>query len=338
MRRFRPRPPGALFRGSELVRFVTVIVMFGVVFLLFSRAKDASTWRWLVTDAEPSNGGPVESASPGLIQTADDRATTAVHGLSATATEPAGATDLDADELEQARWEFQAVEDKSPLLREEMPSYWRLVSWIRRQPAHALAERARRDVLFTHLMESPAKRRGELIRVRLHLMRSLRHEADENKIGVKWLYEAWGWSNDSQPWPYVVIFPDWPRGMPLGADIREEASVDGYFLKLMAYRAHDDKRRVAPLLIGRLTWHPSPLRTSDEASWFWPIVLAGGGILLLCVGVRLYSSIFRCTLAGGPTPATSVATEQWLGQIESRTDLPETPNGNENDDEYPRTS
>ncbi len=41
-----------LFRGRELLRLMTMIVMLGVVGMLVLRARDPRTWRWFATDNE----------------------------------------------------------------------------------------------------------------------------------------------------------------------------------------------------------------------------------------------------------------------------------------------
>jgi hypothetical protein len=222
-------------------------------------------------------------------------------------------TDLDPEEVSAAREEFQALSDRLALQPEEMPAYWRMVKWSQRQSLSAMQKRARGDLLFTHLVENPEKYRGQLIRVKLHVMRSLTYEADKNPAGVRRLYEAWGWSDDSQPWPYLVVFGDLPPGMPLGADIRAEVDFTGYFLKLMAYEDHEAKRRMAPLLVGRLAWRQVELPQRENPAWFWP-TLAGGTIVLVAViagWVLAYRSRWH-----GPEPAETyhgdAPIESWL--------------------------
>ena len=47
MRRFRDRQPTGLFRGNELARLMSMIVMLGVLAMMVRRARDADTWRFL---------------------------------------------------------------------------------------------------------------------------------------------------------------------------------------------------------------------------------------------------------------------------------------------------
>lgn len=241
------------FSRSEWLRLASGLIFLAVLYQMMVIARQPSVWRFLVQEEELV---PVPPPSPAAVP--ND-----------------GPTDLDPDEREIAREHFQAITDKEKLTAEEMPVYWRMMRWARNQSFESLKGRARRDLLFAHLMERPEVHRGELIHLNLHLMRSLTYEVEENSAGLDRLYEVWGWTNESQPYPYVVVFPEWPEGMPLGADIREDAEVEAYFFKLLAYEARDDKRRAAPLLIGRLTWRKPATPELTKTDW-WTIALVFG--------------------------------------------------------------
>src|SRR5258708_15612827 len=72
MRRITDRysATASLFRGSELMRLMTMVIMLCVLWQLISRARSPQTWRWVTggssvaeqTDFEPSQakapGGP----------------------------------------------------------------------------------------------------------------------------------------------------------------------------------------------------------------------------------------------------------------------------------------
>ena len=51
--------------------------------------------------------------------------------------------------------------------------------------------------------------------------------------------------------PYVLVFEDPPPGLEIGADLFVRVKFDGYFFKLLRYRA-GDADRFAPMLVGRL--------------------------------------------------------------------------------------
>jgi len=242
--------------------------MLVILAMLIGRAREARNWQWLTGD-----GG-------------DQTAAAAAHGQAAPATaEPTPATgpnDQDREEQEGAQEEFQAVTDRAALTAIEMPSYWRLAGWAHHSPLENLVPRARRDRTFRQFLEEPAKCRGELVRLRLHLNMVLPYDATENDLGVSKVYEAWGATDESRVNPYAVVFTELPPDMPTGERLSEEATFYGYFFKLIAYGAVDDKQRVAPLLIGRVVWHPLPAPSTDSDSWSWAAMGLGG-----CLGAYL---------------------------------------------------
>src|SRR5438874_3693328 len=61
--------------------------------------------------------------------------------------------------------ELQGIQDKAPLLPTDNPGYALLWGRVRRTPPAALAAQARRDVVFSQLLETPARYRGLPIHV-----------------------------------------------------------------------------------------------------------------------------------------------------------------------------
>jgi hypothetical protein len=271
--RQRERQSGPLFLKSEWLRLVSMLFMLIVLYMMIQRARDESVWRWLVNDGGMSASEPV---------------TNHVSTTPAQDSGPSfeGPTDLDVDESEAAQELFQAVSDRTSLSVEEMPAYWRLWRWARAQSLQTLRQRARSDLSLSHFLELPDKYRGQIVRLRLHLRRSLSWEIgpEEKAGGAKQVYEAWGWSDES-PNFYCIVFTDPPADMPIGPTVADEVTFYGYFLKLISYRDQQDKLRMAPLLIGRVHHHAGLPPASDQGSWmFW--LLVGGGVILVLIVVR----------------------------------------------------
>lgn len=396
MARFRKRIRSSGFRVSDMMRLMSMVGMLCVVALVIFRTRDASMWRWVVSDSQPSNGPPEKvvaslppqpsslpavqapkvPAKPVEKTEAAPVASSAATPLSAlTVEEPARseadpadaankpaataqataetaeqageekpvaaadeqvaaarsktqASHLNPIEWEQAQYEFQLIQDKSPVESFDMPAYWRMLNWVKSQSGSELSARSDRDATFTDFVQRPNQMRGKLVRLKLHMLRSKRYEAGTNPYGFKWLYEVWGYTNDSNPYPYVIVFADWPEGMPLGNNLAEEATVDAYFLKQMKYEAHDSKIRISPLMLGRLVWHPNPLRQSREgasaANDLWTMMLVGGGLGIAFLGYLVFRIV-----AGKPnapvTPAFTNTTypEGWAEDgTDSSSDVP----------------
>lgn len=149
--------------------------------------------------------------------------------------------------------EFESVTDRTPLSFRDTAAYKLLLDRARGLSPEDLAAESRRDVLLTHLWERPGRYRGVPIHLDGTALRVLRYESKLSKAG--WLYEAWIETPDSGRFPYVCVFEDAPRGLPIGANVSEHVVFNGYFFKIMKYEAADVARG-APLLVGRIGWDP----------------------------------------------------------------------------------
>ena len=130
-----------MFRGAELPRLMTGIVMLAVIFMLIVRSRDPDTWRWLASDADkpPSARRSCRRAQRTIRQDPQQRRPDPAPPqrgpgtASRTARPPpqaaTGPTDEDPDQAEAANEEFQAITDGTlELQREEMDPYDRLVA------------------------------------------------------------------------------------------------------------------------------------------------------------------------------------------------------------------
>jgi hypothetical protein len=204
-----------------------------------------------------------------------------------------------------------AVTDGSLALhREEMPIYWRLFAWSDRQSVGDLHRRSKKLPVVNDFALSPDEQRGKLFELDLNVRRVLAYDAPENLAGVKKVYEIWGFTNESQAWPYVVVTAQLPKGMPVGTDVFERVRFSGYFLKLQGYHeagaSPHDKALSAPLFVGKLSWIPNkPVAVNPPAPrWVIWVGLAICGM----VGVRLFLFIWK-----------------WKGQTRTSRDCEERP-------------
>lgn len=320
MSRFLKRRRASGFRTSDILRLMAMIGFLCVLGLSFTRFRDAKMWRWLFPHSVASQGAeadelarqknvaiqrkqlgeePVKKEAPQEVKAdvvAESKAVATDESKTdsaATTAAPLKKSELLAEEAEFLKQELELVEDKSSLDVLEMGAYWRLVGWSKDQTSEEMDQRARRDIQFTHLWERPAKYRGQLVRLNLRLVRTLRYEAEKNRLGVDWLYEGWGTTTDSGSNPYVIVFADWPKGLPLGESLEEDVTVDAYFLKLFKYNSRDGKARSAPLLIGRLNWHRTPANGGENSTnimWSGLVIVCG----VVIVGLGIW--VFRFTV------------------------------------------
>lgn len=266
MRRFHVRPYGVSIRPT---RALSLLFAVAVLWLLFGRLKDPATWRTLLDLKDDS------ASTPLLAPEADSKLEEIV----------AGPNDRDDVESQRARDLCQLVTDRTPLKPREMHAYWKLMTWSRTEPFADLQARALNDVAFTQLWEQPDRYRGKLITLRLHVRRVLKYDSPPNPQNLPFTYEAWGWTDESRSYPYVVVFPECPPGLPVGTDIRGEVVFVGYFLKVMSYTAFDTARG-APLLVGRVQAIPvHTLPAPSRPDPLWMIIVVLGATIIIGLGV-----------------------------------------------------
>jgi hypothetical protein len=329
MRRFRDRQSMTVFQGRELPRLLGMIGALLVLAMLIYRARDANAWRFLTgeqqqlaevdadADALPPAAADAEQAVPAEENPADAEATPAL--------------DEDPEERSGIEDEFQAVTDRSPIVREEMFAYRRLLRWTEESKLPDMLRRAKR-VRYGDLIVDPAAHRGELIKVRLHVIQLLKVQAPDNLLNIDTYYQAVGWNDDSQAWFYFCIFVDLPQGMPIGNRIEQLGTFVGYLLKTTNYKDGQGKPSEAPVLIGRMQWNPLPPSKAREVEWSttWIVFAVAAGWFLLRFIMRLPMLRGRFgkkrtsligSLAGNQSSAEPVETvENWLDRVESTSD------------------
>jgi len=254
--------------GSVMLRLSSAIVALLILGMIYSRAREARTWRWMAPEGDvppvaaiPAQAGPQTPPAP-------------------TETVVEGPTDADEASSPDVLTQFAAIGDKSDLAAEDMPAYWRLMRWTRAQTFDELQERADKNVVYTQFFTGdPNVQRGKPFRLRLHVKRIIEltgKAVPENSAGVERLYEIWGTTDDSKTYLYSIITPELPAGMRPGNDVSEEAVFVGYFLKVMPYEAAV-KRLAAPVMIGRLRGVPRVAAPPPPnlPAWVWIAGAAG---------------------------------------------------------------
>jgi hypothetical protein len=224
-------------------------------------------------------------------------------------------------EQEDAQRLFSVVGDKQGigLLDVDMPAYWRLMKWSRARSFADLEERAARDVPFTQLWEEPAKHRGELIRLRIHVQRIIAWDAPENSLGVKKTYEIWGGTEESRGNPYCVTCAELPPGLRVASETTGEIVFAGFFHKILAYEVMG-KTRGAPMLIGRIRVLDNGARLAANRSLGLTTMLIIGAAVVgaLIIVVAMYRVTRRGRvppLKPGPPVLENSEVESWLRNI-----------------------
>ncbi len=345
MRRdWREPKPSRMFRGSELPRLLAGLLMLALLLLLFNRLRNPDMWTWFAPNAPSSTAaGKTEDAkgSPtaAAIRAATDepqstpRSTGQTREKTPSESPPPRdldkeATDQDPDEAREAAMEYQAITDGTlELQREEMVHYNRIVRWVQNQSFDTLLHRARSDLIFRQLYQSPDKYRGKLVALDLNVRQVL--DVGESENGVQ-LWEVVGWTTESNAWLYWTIVLDLPKGMPTGPNVSERARFVGYLFKLQGYHEAGAKPNApplkAPLLIGRLEWKPAEAAasgdTASETTWGLVLLAVVGAL----IGLRfVYGALRRRprtmdARVRDPSTGTAVPIETWLDRQEHEGD------------------
>ena len=196
--------------------------------------------------------------------------------------------------------EFESVTDKTTLSFRDSAAYSKLIEKARASTPDALALMARRDVPFNQLWERPAAFRGVPVHILGTARQIDRYESKLSRTG--WLYEAWIFTPEMQrPLPYVCVFEDAPKDLPIGANVSERVVFNGYFLKLMRYQAAD-VTRAAPLLVGRIGWDPQPA-SGVTNRWGSTVWLVGGLVVMFGISLFRWMTYLKRSLAPKPLPS-----------------------------------
>ncbi len=153
------------------------------------------------------------------------------------------------------------------------------------------------------LFNDPAKERGRLVVLSGTARRVVKvyvKDADiVRRFGIRYYYEIYLYTPDSQDNPLVFCVRYLPQGMPTGSDPQysQQIRVAGFFLKTWGFRPEQtdmpdgdpNTRQLAPLLIGR-----EPLWVqSSKADGANPLIGAVAGGLFVFVLLAIWLAVWR---------------------------------------------
>lgn len=313
MRRRLARPFGHTHPPARILS-----LMFGlaVLALFYQRVKEPQFWHWMTHESRADVDDDSTKVAPPADQVKSPSNSSATEMIVVP-----GPNESDPDELAKLRSNLKAVQDRQPLEPYEMSAYWRLLGWSRTRTLAELEKGALRDVPLTHLWEEPDLYRGQLMRLRLHVRRVTEFDAKENSLGVKKVYEVIGWTENSLSFPFIVVIPEKPAGLPIGTDVEGEIVFVGYFLKWMSYRAYDVKKS-APLLVGRA--RPAVRAGGNVKSSGWEtafLTLVGGVVALSLLGWFSLRTLRRprSALAAANAVAPDRLPDNWMSDSPTET-------------------
>ena len=307
MRRRLAHPYGRTVPPTRLLSLLMGLAVMGVV---YQRVKEPQFWSWLTNESRADTAADVSESASQM-----DSLATRHSPLTTLENLVPGPNETDADELAKWRSNLKAVQDRVALQDFDMPAYWQLMRWSRTRPIAELEKLARRDVPYSHLWDEPNLYRGQPIRLKLHIRRVLQYEPSKNPQDLKTVYEAWGWTEDSRSFPFCVVFPDKPAGLPIGTDVDADVVFVGYFLKWMSYQAFDVKKN-APLLVGRMRSAAPTAGAAKGGGWETAFLTIVAGVLLVSfIGWFAVNGLRRPrTIVAATTAVPDQLPENWLAE------------------------
>lgn len=169
----------------------------------------------------------------------------------------------------------------------EWPAYVAVLDHVMKADVAELREKAKQNVSFTKLRQTPEELRGSLIHIEGRLGSLRKIPPPKNDHGLGQLYEAWIVTAASDNLPYRVVFSELPDGLE-PQDLYQpphNVRVTGYFFKVQKYEAkpNGEKWRYenAPLLLARRIdlVEPPDLSGLSLAPYVISFALIVGGIL-----------------------------------------------------------
>jgi hypothetical protein len=205
--------------------------------------------------------------------------------------------------------EFETVTDRTPVEFRDNAAYALLLERARGKSPGELAAVSRRDVILPHLWQNPELYRGVPIHLLGTALRVLRYPSKLSQTG--WIYEASIITPDAPTNPYVCVFEQAPKGLPVGPSVSERVVFNGYFLKIWKYQARDVARG-APLLVGRIGWEPREPASTDGKNTMLRWSLIAIGVMFFISLARWMYQLIRLFTAPPVSPllSTTSATEE----------------------------
>lgn len=216
------------------------------------------------------------------------------------------AQDLDISTDEQAAPDpndplgLQRIRDDYWLSANENPAYYGLLHKARQDDQQQLAgdavkflkERREKTKLptFVDMIRNMKEYRGKPVQLTGRVLQTIEYEADENPYGITKLYEASLFTEDSQSHPTTVVFLDKPDTLPIGGELVDGVTVNGYFLKTYLYPSSDNATRKAPLILAKTVSvrppRPSELPATSSPAVYWGIGIAFVALITVMVFVQ----------------------------------------------------
>ncbi len=217
---------------------------------------------------------------------------------------PLGELGMDVGLLDELR-------DRKKIGRRERQCFYQMLAAVGRAEPGELLRLAREELesegkksfSVVPLFNEPAKQRGRLVTLSGTARRAVKvlvKDADiVRRLGIRYYYEIYLYTPDSQDNPLVFCVRYLPAEMPVGSDPQysQQITATGFFFKTWTFRpqmadmpdGESNTRQLAPLLIGREPVWLEPSVSGGANPWIG--VVTGGLFILVLLAIWL--SVWR---------------------------------------------
>jgi hypothetical protein len=255
---------------KEQYRVLWLVAALGLVVMLMFRAADPATWHWLTQIDQPRSSDQGKEVDTRLQAPSGGEK---VHGSfeSPAVREPhasQSAKTKTGSYFEGVRPKLlEKVRDDAIFLSTEHEAWVHLLAILQKSDNERLQQASVGKVMFAQLYNQSEQYRGKLVSTAGYVRRAHRLPAPKNDLGIESYYQVWFQPFDNLSNPMVVYAISLPKGFPSGMDLKEEASLTGFYFKRWAYPASDTVRTVPTILAKTVQWQPAqPIRPAQPLS------------------------------------------------------------------------
>lgn len=268
----------------------------GLIFLLFQKAADPETWRWIAArDNAPEEGqslpaGPpvvrverkaVEAENtPGEFRIAKSRPPATPYTLGEGAGDQGSATESPKWASDEA---LARVEDSSPFRGGDFEAWSQILDNLRETSLSQLTAREAPPVQYGQLFQQSDLYRGKLVTVSGIIRRCVKIPPSKLDPRAGNLWQLWLFSGGETS-PIVLYCLEIPDEFPVGPEIHQEVTVQAVYFKKWVYAAQGGTM-TAPLLVARtVNWEAPETEfravTSREIAFGVTATLVGAALMV----------------------------------------------------------
>jgi hypothetical protein len=187
---------------------------------------------------------------------------------------------------------LRTVRDDTVFRQIESDAWFHLFHLLNKADPAAIEKASIGKVSFRQLYQQPKEYRGRVVTLQGTVRGVSKKDAPKNTYGIHKYYQLAIEPDGEKDQLVIAYCLNLPKGFPVGDQLYERVSLDGFFFKRWAYAAHDTVR-TAPLVVAKtVDWKPAPPPERNEPAMrpLTVVVIAFGLFLIVALGYGLTRS------------------------------------------------